>query len=207
MQAQTRTDRIVALAKSKGTIRPIDLDAIGARRVALTRMTFSGLLQKIGRGLYQLPENRHDEHESLKIIAAKVPQAVFCMFSALQIHYLTTQLPRQVWIAKPHGSHAPKVDYPPLKMAQFSAESYTAGVEARDYGGVALRVYSTAKTVVDCFKHRNTIGLDVALEALRDARANGLASMDELWRLAKICRVANVMPPLSGSHSMTPNWL
>ncbi|MES2262668.1 MAG: type IV toxin-antitoxin system AbiEi family antitoxin domain-containing protein [Pseudomonadota bacterium] len=195
MRAETHTQRIIELTRQKGMIRPSDLDAIGAPRVALTRMAANGLLQKIGRGIYHLPDSLPNEHESLAFIAMKVPQAIFCLFSALQFHQLTTQLPRRVWIAMPRGSHTPKIDYPPLKMVQFGVESYAAGIETHDCGKVTLRVYSAAKTVVDCFKHRNTIGLDVALEALKDARAGGKASMDELWRLAKICRVANVMRP------------
>ena len=195
MQTETHIHRIIELAQQKGIIRPSDLDAIGAPRVALTRMAASGILHKIGRGIYHLPDNAPEEHESLLLIATKVPQAVFCLLSALQFHELTTQLPRQVWVGMPRGSHKPKIDYPPLKMIQYSPESYEAGIETHQCGKATLRVYSVAKTVVDCFKHRNTIGLDVALEALRDARASGRASMDELWRQAKICRVANVMRP------------
>ena len=126
------------------------------------------------------------EHETLATIAVKVPQAVFCLLTALQIHELTTQLPRQVWIAMPQGSHAPKMDYPPVKMVQFSGEAYAAGVEVVTFDQVALRVYGVAKTVADCFKHRNKIGLDVAQRK---------ATADDLWRFAKICRVANVMRP------------
>lgn len=195
MQADTHIRRIIELARQKGMIRPSDLDAIGAPRVALTRMAANGQLQKIGRGIYHLSGSSPDEHESLLVVAKRVPQAVFCLLSALQFHQLTTQLPRQVWIAMPRGSHTPRIAYPPLKMVQFNEASYKAGIETRDCGNVTLRVYSVAKTVVDCFKHRNTIGLDVALEALREARASGRASMDELWRLAKTCRVANVMRP------------
>jgi predicted transcriptional regulator of viral defense system len=120
---------------------------------------------------------------------------VFCLLTALQFHELTTQLPRQVWIAMPRGSHVPRIAYPPLKMVQVSGEAYSAGIEVVERDQVPLRVYGVAKTVVDCFKHRNKIGLDVALEALRDARAQRKASADELWHYARICRVANVMRP------------
>ena len=92
----------------------------------------------------------------------------------------------------PRGSHQPKIDYPPIKMVQFSGEAYSAGIEQVEYDQVHIRVYSMAKTIADCFKHRNTIGIDIALEALRDARAKDV-SADELWRYAKICRVANIM--------------
>ena len=128
-------------------------------------------------------------------VATKVPQAVFCLLTALQFHELTTQLPRQVWIAMPRGSHTPRFDYPPIKMVQFTGEAYTAGIDEVESDGVKLRVYGVAKTVADCFKHRNKFGLDVALEALKDARARNKASVDDIWRYAKVCRVANVIRP------------
>lgn len=195
MHYDTHTQRILALLEQKGMLRASDLDAIGAPRVVLTRMTAKGLLEKVGRGIYRLPEGQRSEHESLVAIATKVPQAVFCLLTALQFHELTTQLPRQIWIAMPRGSHTPKIDYPPVKMVQFARDVYSEGVEVFERDQVKLRVYCVAKTVADCFKHRNKIGLDVALEALKDARAQKKASADEIWRYAKICRVTNVMRP------------
>lgn len=189
------TQRVFELARQKGLLRAIDLDAIGAPRVVLTRLSAAGLLDKVGRGLYRLPGHPGSEHESLATVATKVPQAVFCLLTALQFHELTTQLPRQVWIAMPRGSHVPRLDYPPVRMVQMTDEVYAAGIETALRDGVALRVYGVAKTVADCFKHRNKIGLDVALEALKEARAKRRASADELWHFAKICRVANVMRP------------
>ena len=195
MLPDTHTQRVLGLASQKGLLRASDLDAIDAPRVVLTRLTAAGLLEKIGRGLYRLPDSQGSEHESLVTVATKVPQAVFCLLTALQFHELTTQLPRQVWIAMPRGSHAPRFDYPPIKMVQFTGDAYTAGVEEVERDGAKLRVYGVAKTVADCFKHRNKIGVDVALEALKDALSQGRASFDDLWRSAKVCRVANVMRP------------
>ena len=195
MRHDTHIQRVLDLASQKGMLRSGDLDTIRAPRVVLTRLTASGLLEKAGRGIYRLPGNQGSEHESLVTIATKVPQAVFCLLTALQFHELTTQLPRQVWIAMPRGSHTPKIDYPPVKMVQFAGEAYSEGIEIVDQDQTKLRVYCVAKTVADCFKHRNKIGIDVALEALKDARAKKKASADDLWRFAKICRVANVMRP------------
>ena len=194
MRRMTQTQRVLDLLAKKGMLRSIDLDTIGVSRVVLTRMNKAGQVDKIGRGLYRLP-TQGSEHDSLTAIATKVPQAVFCLLTALQCHELTTQLPRQVWIAMPRGSHIPKIDYPPLKMVQFTGEAYSAGIEEVEREQVKLRIYCVAKTVADCFKHRNKIGLDVALEALKEARAKKVVSADELWRYAKICRVANVMRP------------
>lgn len=195
MLPTSHTQQVLDLASQKGLLRTSDLDAIRAPRVVLTRLTAAGLLEKVGRGLYRLPGTQGSEFESLATVATKVPQAVFCLLTALQFHELTTQLPRQVWIAMPRGSHPPRIDYPPIKMVQFTSDVYTAGIEEIERDGVRLRVYSVAKTVADCFKHRNKIGLDVALEALKDARASSKASVDDIWHFAKICRVANVMRP------------
>jgi predicted transcriptional regulator of viral defense system len=191
----SHTQRILDLANQKGLLRASDLNAIEAPRIVLARLTAAGLLDKVGHGLYRLHDHPGSEHESLATVATKVPQAVFCLLTALQFHELTTQLPRQIWIAMPRGSHAPRIDYPPIKMVQMTGGVYTAGIETIERDGVTLRVYGVAKTVADCFKHRNKIGLDVALEALKDARAGRRASADDLWRYAKLCRVANVMRP------------
>jgi predicted transcriptional regulator of viral defense system len=195
MRQDTHAQRILTLASQSGLLRPCDLAGAGAARAALTRLVGTGQLEKVGRGLYRLPGTQASEHESLTAIATQVPQAVFCLLTALQFHELTTQLPRQVWIAMPRGSHAPKIDYPPLKMVQFTGAAYSEGIEVFERDKVPLRVYGVAKTVADCFKHRNKIGLDVALEALKDALTQKKATADELWHFAKICRVANVMRP------------
>lgn len=187
--------RILDLAQRKGLLRAGDLSTIGAPRVMLTRLTAAGMLDRVGRGLYRLPSHPGSEHEGLAAVAAKVPQAVFCLLSALQFHELTTQLPRRVWIAMPRGSHAPRIDHPPIRMVQMTGEVYAEGIETVERDGISLRVYGIAKTVADCFKHRNKIGLDVALEALKEVHAKQLATTDELWRYAKLCRVANVMRP------------
>lgn len=195
MPPDTHAQRILDLARQKGILRASDLQSLGAPRVMLTRLAASGQLEKVGRGLYRLPNAEASESESLVAIAVKVPQAVFCLLTALQFHELTTQLPRQVWIAMPRGSHVPKIDYPPVKMVQFTGEAGSAGIETFERDQAQLRVYGVAKTIADCFKHRNKIGLDVALEALKEARSKKKVTADELWHFAKICRVANVMRP------------
>lgn len=195
MLADSHSQRVLELARQKGLLRASDLAAIDAPRIALTRLTSAGLLDKVGRGLYRLPSHSGSEHEGLAAVATRVPQAVFCLLTALQLHELTTQLPRQIWIAMPRGSHAPRIDYPPIKMVQMTGDVYSDGIESVEYDGVGLRVYSVAKTVADCFKHRNKIGLDVALEALKEVRSKRRATADDLWRYAKLCRVANVMRP------------
>ncbi|MCX7162654.1 MAG: type IV toxin-antitoxin system AbiEi family antitoxin domain-containing protein [Rhodocyclales bacterium] len=195
MQSDSHTRKLLRLVRQKGVLRSRDLSTTAIPRIYLSRLIATGQLDRAGRGLYRLPSAPMSENESLVTIATRVPQAVFCLMTALQFHELTTQLPRQVWIGMPRGSHAPKIDYPPLKMVQFSGDAYEYGVEVFVRDKVKLRVYGVAKTIADCFKHRNKIGLDVALEALKNARAQKKASADDLWYFAKICRVANVMRP------------
>ena len=195
MKNKTHAQRVIELANQIGILRPNDLEKYNIPRVTLTRLTACGQLEKIGRGLYRLPDTQFSENESLTTLAIKVPQAVFCLLTALQIHEITTQLPRQVWIAMPRGSHVPKIDYPPIKMIQCSTKVYSEGIETIVCDKKILRVYSIAKTIVDCFKHRNKVGLDVAIEALKEARAKNIVSADELWHFAKICRIANIMRP------------
>jgi predicted transcriptional regulator of viral defense system len=193
--AVTHTQRVLQLVRRNGWLRASDLADAGVPRAVLTRMAASGQLERAARGLYRLPDSGSSEHAGLVTVASKVPRAVVCLLSALQFHGLTTQLPWQVWIAMPRGSHVPRLEYPPIRMVQFTGEAYTQGIETHERDGVKLHVYSVAKTVADCFKHRNKIGMDVALEALKDARAQGRAGFDDLWRCAKVCRVSNVMRP------------
>ncbi|KAF7598369.1 MAG: hypothetical protein CGU28_12265 [Candidatus Dactylopiibacterium carminicum] len=195
MLVKTHTQRVLALASQKGLLRASDLGAIDVPRVVLARLTAAGLLDKVGRGLYCLPSHSGAEHEGLASVATKVLQAVFCLLTALQLHELATPMSCPIWIAMPRGSHTPRIAYPPLKMVQMTGYAYSEGIETVELDGVALRVYGVAKTVADCFKHRNKIGLDVALAVLKEVRAEHRPSMDDLWRYAKICRMTNVMRP------------
>lgn len=191
MPANTHTQRVLDLARQKGLLRASDLDVIDAPRVVLTRLVAAGLLDRVGRGLYRLPSHPVSEHERLAVVAAKVPQAVFCLLTALQFHGLTTQLPRQIWIAMPRAPHRLPADQDGSNDGRCPRGGHRGHLRDR----VTLRVYSAAKTIVDCFKHHNKIGLDVAMEALKDTWMVRKASADDLWRYAKVCRVANVMRP------------
>ena len=193
--------RILDLAGQHGLIRPRDLDAQGLPRVALTRLVRQGLLQRVGRGLYALPQRTVSEHTALAEVARKHPQAIVCLLSALRFHDLTTQSPFEVWLAIPNKARAPKMEYPPLRIVRFSGAALTAGIEERLVDGVPVRVTTVARTVADCFKFRNKIGLDVALEALQEAWRAKRVTMDELWHFAALCRVANVMRPYMESLS------
>lgn len=193
--SSTYPEQVLELARRNGLLRASDLLASRIPRVVLTRLTATGQLERVARGLYRLPGSASSEHESLVNIARRVPQAVFCLLTALQFHGLTTQLPRQVWIAMPRGSHVPQLDYPPLRMVQCASSIHDVGIELAERDQVILRVYGVAKTVVDCFKFRNKIGVDVALEALKDALAQKKATIADIWRFAEIERVTKVVRP------------
>ena len=193
--------KVLDLAAERGLIRPRDLTERGLPTVVLTRLVRQGRLQRVGRGLYALPDRPVSEHNTLAEVARKHPQAIVCLLSALRFHDLTTQSPFEVWLAIPNKARSPKMDYPPLRIVRFSGAALTHGVEDHVVDGVSVRVTSVARTVADCFKFRNKIGLDVALEALQEAWRAKRVSMDELWRYATLCRVANVMRPYMESLS------
>jgi predicted transcriptional regulator of viral defense system len=185
---------VVALARRHGILRPRDLAAARIPRTYLQRLVNRGLLERTGRGLYRVAGGEAAEHHSLAEACKRVPHGVVCLLSSLRFHDLTTQAPFEVWMAIDVKARAPVAGHPPLRIVRMSGESRTTGVEEHRVEGVVVRVYSAAKTVVDCFKYRNKIGLDVALEALRDYR-RVRGSMDDLWRMAVVCRVANAIRP------------
>lgn len=195
MSTTTHAQRILRLAGRRGLLRARDLARDRIPRATLSRLVERGQLTQVSRGLYALPGQARSGQHQLAEVAARSPLGVFCLLTALRFHELTTQSPHEVWLAIPNKAHAPKLDYPPLRIVRFSGPSLTTGVEPHTVDGAPIRVYSVAKTVADCFKYRNKIGLDVALEALRECRRAQRVSNDELWRYARLCRVANVMRP------------
>ena len=190
----TPQQRALAMARVKGILRTRDLNAAAIPRVALTRLCRGKRLHRLSRGLYMLPETDITENHSLAEVATRIPHATVCLLSALRFHGLTTQAPYQVWIAIDVKARKPRVRDMPLRIVRFSGKARTHGVEEHLVENVTVRVTSTAKTVADCFKYRNKIGLEIALEALREYR-RARKSRDDLWRAAKVCRMASVMRP------------
>ena len=191
----TPADRILKLVKETGVLRPRDLDPYNIPRTYLSRLCAVGKLQRIGRGLYVLPDSHITENHSLAEACKRIPNGVVCLLSALRFHEFTTQAPFEVWLAIGEKAWRPRMQNPPLRIVRFSHTTLQAGVEKHLIEGVNVSVYSPAKTVADCFKYRNKIGLDVAIEALRECRGERRCSIDELWHYAEICRVHNVMRP------------
>ncbi len=191
----TKMDSVAELLRERGSLRPRDLAILGIPADYLDRLHRRGLADKVARGLYSSPDADVGEHHSLADAAKLVPNGVVCLLSALRFHELTTQAPREVWLALPNKAWMPKATGPKLKVVRFSGDALTEMIEIHEVEKVAVRVYSRAKTVADCFKYRNKIGLDVAIESLRDCLGQKRATMDDLWQAAKVCRMENVMRP------------
>lgn len=191
----TSAERILKLAARQRLVRPRDVEALGIARAFLTRLERLGLLERRARGVYVLADAPVSEHHSLALAAKLVPRGVVCLLSALRFHGLTTQDPHEVWMAIDFKARKPMVEFPVLRIVRFSGRSLAEGIETHLIEAVPVRIYSPAKTVADCFKYRNKIGMDVAIEALRDALRKRKATIDEIHRFAKVCRVANVIRP------------
>jgi predicted transcriptional regulator of viral defense system len=199
---KTTESRVLRHIRKTGIIRPKELRKLRVRQETLWRLYKQGRLERMGRGVYGLPDRQVSERHSFAEAAKKVPNGIICLLSALRFHNLTTQSPFELWMALDRKAWQPRPG-PGLafRFYRFSGNALTAGVERHVVDGVPVRVYGVSKTVADCFKFRNKVGLDVALEALREAWRNKRATSDELWRYAKICRVANVMQPYLESLS------
>lgn len=190
-----QADHILQLARRQRLLRAADVREHGWSPQLLIRLHQSGKLQRVARGLYGLPDAEITEHQTLIEVCQRVPKAVLCLLSALQFHEIGTQLPHDVWIALPEGSQTPALSYPLLRITRLRGAAYHDGIQTVTDHGAPIRVYSAAKTVTDCFKFRNKIGLDVALEALKDAWRSRKVTMAELSHFAKINRVERVMQP------------
>jgi predicted transcriptional regulator of viral defense system len=187
--------RILKIVKALGLARPLDIEARGIPRSRLYDLVRKGLVERQGRGLYAVRGHGYTVHHALAQVAKRIPNGVVCLLSALAVHELTTQQPAEVWIALPEKARRPKLDYPRLRVSRFSGPALTQGIETLRVEGVTVKVYSAAKTVCDCFKYRNKVGIDVAVEALKDFVRRHRGGGNDLARFARICRVARVMQP------------
>ena len=188
-------ERTMQYVRQHGIVRPREIEAIGIPREYLLRLHGQGKLNRIGRGIYSLPGAAVTERHTYAEVAKRVPEAVLCLLSALAFHEITTQSPASVWIALGKGARKPAILSPSLRVVRLTEPSFSEGIERQSVEGVAVRVYSAAKTVADCFKFRNKIGLDIAIEALKDCLRQRRATVNEIYRYAKICRVSNVIRP------------
>jgi len=178
-----------------GIMRTREALARGIHPRTLYRLRDRGVIERVSRGVYRLAEIDPEGDPDLLAVAARVPKGVICLISALALHELTTQIPHEVDIALPPGSWTPKISYPPIRIYRFSGLSMIEGIEKRTIESMELRVFNPEKTLADCFKFRNKVGLDVAIEALQMYRSRNDQDLVALMRYAEIDRVANIMRP------------
>jgi len=195
MTKDSKRQQVIDLVQTQSVVRPKDLKEHGLPKDYLHILAKEGVIERIGRGLYQWPGKDMGRHQSLVEIGKLAPRAVVALLSALNFYNITTQNPHQVWLAIDRKGWRPEISYPPVRFVTMSGEALRAGVEEHLLDGILVKVFCPAKTVADCFKYRNKVGLDVALEALREGWSERRFTMDELYHYADICRVKKVMQP------------
>lgn len=192
---KTQTDRLVQYVRRHGMVRPRDLEAVGVSRTVLKRLADRGELTRQARGIYTLPEHEATRHIDLATVSARAPKAVVCLVSALEFHELTTQVPHAVWIMISKTGHRPRISQPAIRVVRASGRSLTAGIDTHRIEGIEVRITNPAKTVADCFKYRDHVGQDVAVEALRDCLHQRKATFGTLYEMARINRVGKTIRP------------
>lgn len=190
------TERALRMLRNQGpVVHTADALDMGIHPRALYKLRDTGALERLSRGVYRIADTKPLEYPDLVTVAARCPKAVVCLISALSYHQLTTQIPHSVSIALPQGSAIPRIDHPPVSVYHFSPKSYESGIEDIDSDGVTLRIYNPEKTIADCFKFRNKIGMDVVLESLKMYREDRKYDVHSLLRYGKVCRVDTIMKP------------
>ena len=195
MTDSTPPDRALELLEGLGIARSRDLERAGVSRTQIRRLLEQGRIERVGRGLYRRPGAPLSERQDLAEVARRVPGGVVCLLSALRFHGLTTQNPFEVWLAIDRKAWRPRIEHPPLRLIYLSGSALGEGVEEHEVDGALVRVFSAAKTVADCFKFRNKIGTDVAVEALREYRRLHPKQLEAVWRCAEVDRVTQVIRP------------
>jgi predicted transcriptional regulator of viral defense system len=183
-----------AFQQNGGIMRTSEILKLGIHPRTLYQMRESGELVELSRGVYRLAELPELENSDLVAVSKRVPNGVICLVSALSFHNLTTEIPHEVYLAIPQGKEKPNIDYPPTRVFNFSTDSFENGIEEHNFDGNLIKVYSREKTIADCFKFRNKIGLDVAIEGLKRCLANK-GSRTKILEFARICRVEKIIRP------------
>jgi len=190
-----KKEQILELVRDSGILTTAEVRSHGIHHEYIRQLRAEGKLVLLGRGRYMLPDAEVTANHGLAQVAKAIPKSVICLLSALQFHEIGTQAPHEVWIAIDRRAARPRVKRPKLRIMRFSGKALTEGLDEHNVEGVPVKVYNPAKTVADCFKYRNKVGLDVALEALRDVVRNRRCTIDELWQYAKVCRVTKTVRP------------
>lgn len=192
---QNISKAVAVFQKHKGIMRTKEVIAAGIHPRTLYFMRDEGIVAQVSRGLYELAEGSDINQPDLILVKRKIPDARICLISALDFHGLTDEIPNSVYVALPKGAWEPKLSYPPVKTFRFSDITYASGVETHSVDGEQISVYSPAKTIADCFKFRNQIGLDVCIEALKRAINQNKATYSDIFHFAKVCKVTRVITP------------
>jgi predicted transcriptional regulator of viral defense system len=181
--------------RNGGVLRMSEALSAGIHRRMLYSMLEAGVIEQLSRGLYRLADLPPLGNPDLVSVSLKIPNGVICLISALAYHEITTQVPHEVYVALDRGTEAPRLNHPPLRVFWFSGEAFTVGIEKHKIDGVPVHIYSAEKTIADCFKYRNKIGLDTAIEALKLYRERKRFKGNDLVKFSKVCRVEKVMRP------------
>lgn len=189
------TVALEAFQAAGGILRTRDALRAGIHPSTLYELRDDGRIEQLSRGLFRLADAPPLGEPDLVTVALRIPDGVLCLISALAWHQLTTQIPHEIYVAIPRGAEAPRLDYPPVRHFWFSGKAFSEGIETQDVDGVPLRVYCREKTIADCFKYRNRIGLDTAIEAVKSYRQQGQINVESLLHYAEICRVKRVIQP------------
>ena len=195
MPITTHIDRLVRHAKQHGIVRARDLHTLGIPSMALHRAVARGQIVRRARGVYVMPDHAITRHTDVAAVAARTPKAIVCLVSALDFHGLTTQVPHAVWIMLQKSARHPSITNPAIRVVWASGKALTTGVEKHEIEGVPVQMTNPAKTVADCFRYRDTVGTDVAVEALRDCLRKRKASPADIFEMARVDRVARVIRP------------
>ena len=195
MAPRTQTSRLLDSVRDRGMVWPRDIEALGIPRAVLKRLVDRGQLVRRSRGVYTVPEHEPTRHTDLAEVCARAPNATVCLISALDFHELTTQIPYAVWIMIDRSGRRPKIDRPTIHIVYASGRARSVGVETHKVEGVQVAVTNPAKTVADCFKYRDHVGHDVAIEALRDCLRQRKATPSEIYEMARIDRVTKIVRP------------
>jgi len=189
-------DRAISVFREHGgVLRTMEAVRLGVHPRTLYTMRDAGILERLERGLYRLTDLPPLGNPDLVTVSLRVPEGVICLLSALMVHDITTQIPHEVYVALNRGAEPPRLEHPPVRVFWFTGEAFIAGIETHELDGINVRVYGAAKTVADCFKYRNKLGLDVAIEALKLYLREKRGEPDELIRFARACRVERVIRP------------
>ncbi|MCP4621988.1 MAG: transcriptional regulator [bacterium] len=187
--------QLLELTRHLGIVSTAEVRSQGIHHDYLRQLCAEGKLVRVGRGLYMLPDAEVTAHYGLAQASKAVPKGIICLLSALRFHEIGTEAPHEVWMAIDRRAARPRVKHPKMRIVRYSGKALTEGVDEYNVEGVPVRIYDPAKTVADCFKYRNKIGLDVALDALRDVIRKRKCTTDNLWYYAKICRITNTIRP------------